>query len=118
MAHTTRTRLQDRPSLPSRATRVGHGPSARAKPLQERRVDLDLLAGALAGAAAVWVMDRVVGSTPAWPRRRENPPSDPPRPTARHGPGSRAGCAGHRGGRDRTSIDGQSSRGSAYTISA
>src|SRR4051812_17739265 len=59
MAHTTRTRLQDRPSLPSRATRVGHGPSGRAKPLQERRVDLDLLAGALAGAAAVWVMDRV-----------------------------------------------------------
>jgi hypothetical protein len=59
MAHTTWTRLQDRPSLPSRATRVGHGPSGRAKPLQERRVDLDLLAGALAGAAAVWVMDRV-----------------------------------------------------------
>src|SRR4051812_37761717 len=62
MAHTTRTRLQVRPSLPSRATRVGHGPSGRAKPLQERRVDLDLLAGALAGAAAVGVMDRVVCS--------------------------------------------------------
>src|SRR3954467_14173544 len=59
MMRTAQTRLQDRPSLEPRAIRMDHGPSGRAKPRQERYVVLDLLAGALAGAAAVWVMDRV-----------------------------------------------------------
>ncbi len=38
---------------------MGHEPFGHAKPRQERSVVLDILAGALAGAAAVWVMDRI-----------------------------------------------------------
>src|SRR3954452_9392795 len=59
MMRNSKTRVQEQPSLEPRPAQVNRRLSGHAEPGPERSVALDLLAGALAGAAAVWVMDLV-----------------------------------------------------------
>src|SRR3954447_961247 len=100
LTRNTQTGSQEQPPREPRPAQVRAEPSGHAAPDRERSVVLDILAGALAGAAGVWVMDRV-----DWFNYRRGlddegpPPQPPPPPTAGHGPRSRAGRADHRGGR-------------------
>ena len=53
------TKVQEQPLLEPRSVHLNRQMSGHAEPGSERNLIVDALVGALAGAAAVWVMDRV-----------------------------------------------------------